>query len=249
MVDCEGYRELIQEGYSRYFKRPFCDLETEAVAQAVDLHLEGCLDCREAVIALLRKNWRMRPNPLTFVPVCGRVRHLRNRPLTMYESTPIVLVVNTIFREAIEQQISEIALEPCRKGDPGYPQRRPPFSKATMDMQAIAEEMNQAVVDFQAEIEKWNETHPSDSPQLLLRYRIDNAWREERRLPAFIVPALRVRYKNMATLKVRSIGIHQEGRIPLRYRDIDYDVKVVIEPHPLGESFHLSIAREEQLAA
>jgi len=61
------------------------------------------------------------------------------------------------------------------------------------------------------------------------------------RLPAFIFPVLSMRFKSMADLDLDEVNSPQSGRIRLRHKDHDIDLKLTSFPGKWGEQLRLKV--------
>jgi type IV pilus assembly protein PilB len=74
-----------------------------------------------------------------------------------------------------------------------------------------------------------------------VRYRIDGVLHEVLTLPKYIQAPLISRYKIMAEMNIAEKRLPQDGRIPIRYQNKDYDLRVSSIPTPLGEKIVMRI--------
>jgi type IV pilus assembly protein PilB len=74
-----------------------------------------------------------------------------------------------------------------------------------------------------------------------VRYRIDGVLHEVLTLPKYIQAPLISRYKIMAEMNIAEKRLPQDGRIPVRYQNKDYDMRVSSIPTPLGEKIVMRI--------
>jgi len=74
-----------------------------------------------------------------------------------------------------------------------------------------------------------------------IRYRIDGVLHEVLTLPKYIQAPLISRYKIMAEMNIAEKRLPQDGRIPIRYQNKDYDLRVSSIPTPLGEKIVMRI--------
>ncbi|MCS7065249.1 MAG: ATPase, T2SS/T4P/T4SS family [Fimbriimonadales bacterium] len=74
-----------------------------------------------------------------------------------------------------------------------------------------------------------------------IRYRIDGVLHEVLTLPKYIQAPLISRYKIMAEMNIAEKRLPQDGRIPVRYQNKDYDLRVSSIPTPLGEKIVMRI--------
>jgi type IV pilus assembly protein PilB len=70
---------------------------------------------------------------------------------------------------------------------------------------------------------------------LRVRYRVDGVLHEVMTMPKYIQPPLISRYKIMAEMNIAERRIPQDGRIPIRYENKDYDLRVSCLPSMFGE--------------
>lgn len=76
---------------------------------------------------------------------------------------------------------------------------------------------------------------------LLLRYRVDGLLHEIRRLPMSVSEALMMRFKYMADMSLNEKRMPQQGRIPVRYQEKDFDLRAAFGPSVLGETLVIRI--------
>jgi type IV pilus assembly protein PilB len=74
-----------------------------------------------------------------------------------------------------------------------------------------------------------------DRRGLRIRYRVDGVLHETMTMPKYIQPPLISRYKIMAEMNIAERRIPQDGRIPIRYENKDYDLRVSCVPSIFGE--------------
>ncbi len=70
---------------------------------------------------------------------------------------------------------------------------------------------------------------------LRVRYRVDGVLHESMALPKYIQPPLLSRFKIMAEMNIAERRIPQDGRIPIRFQDKEYDLRVSCLPNLFGE--------------
>lgn len=70
---------------------------------------------------------------------------------------------------------------------------------------------------------------------LRVRYRVDGVLHETMRMPKYIQAPLISRYKIMAEMNIAERRVPQDGRIPIRYENKDYDLRVSCLPSLFGE--------------
>ncbi|MCS7301396.1 MAG: ATPase, T2SS/T4P/T4SS family [Fimbriimonadales bacterium] len=76
---------------------------------------------------------------------------------------------------------------------------------------------------------------------LRIRYRIDGVLHEALSLPKYVQAPLISRYKIMAEMNIAEKRLPQDGRIPIRYQNKDYDLRVSSIPTPHGEKIVMRI--------
>lgn len=74
-----------------------------------------------------------------------------------------------------------------------------------------------------------------------VRYRIDGVLHEVLTLPKYVQPPLISRLKIMAEMNIAEKRIPQDGRIPIRYQNKDFDLRVSSIPTPAGEKIVMRI--------
>jgi type IV pilus assembly protein PilB len=68
-----------------------------------------------------------------------------------------------------------------------------------------------------------------------VRYRVDGVLHEAMQMPKYIQAPLISRYKIMAEMNIAERRVPQDGRIPIRYENKDYDLRVSCLPNIFGE--------------
>lgn len=74
-----------------------------------------------------------------------------------------------------------------------------------------------------------------DRRGLRIRYRVDGVLHETMTMPKYIQPPLISRYKILSEMNIAERRIPQDGRIPIRYENKDYDLRVSCVPSIFGE--------------
>lgn len=82
---------------------------------------------------------------------------------------------------------------------------------------------------------------------LRLRYRVDGLLHEIRRLPDSVREALTARFKIMADMNVNEKRTPQDGRIPVRHKDKDFDLRVSVVPSIFGEVMAVRILLKDNV--
>ncbi len=94
----------------------------------------------------------------------------------------------------------------------------------------------------QAINERASDIHVEPQPRnLRVRYRIDGVLHEALSLPKYVQAPLISRYKIMAEMNIAEKRLPQDGRIPIRYNQKDYDLRVSSIPTPHGEKIVMRI--------
>ncbi|MDM7461831.1 MAG: ATPase, T2SS/T4P/T4SS family [bacterium] len=94
----------------------------------------------------------------------------------------------------------------------------------------------------QAINERASDIHVEPQPRnLRIRYRIDGVLHEALSLPKYVQAPLISRYKIMAEMNIAEKRLPQDGRIPIRYQNKDYDLRVSSIPTPHGEKIVMRI--------
>lgn len=78
-----------------------------------------------------------------------------------------------------------------------------------------------------------------------LRLRVDGGLQETRRLPLSVRESLTARFKIMADMDVTEKRLPQDGRIPVRQGDKDFDVRVATVPSVHGEAVTMRILAQQ----
>ncbi len=81
----------------------------------------------------------------------------------------------------------------------------------------------------------------------LLRYRVDGVLQETRRLPTSVRESLTAQFKTMAEMDVNEKRLPQDGRIPIRSEDKDFDLRVASIPCAYGEALTIRILAKQDL--
>ena len=79
----------------------------------------------------------------------------------------------------------------------------------------------------------------------LLRYRVDGVLQEIMNMPARMRESLTAQFKIMADMEVNEKRLPQDGRIPLRYQDKDFDLRVAVLPSMYGEAMTMHILAKQ----
>jgi type IV pilus assembly protein PilB len=80
-----------------------------------------------------------------------------------------------------------------------------------------------------------------DKRNVRVRCRIDGVLQEVMSVPKFIQPALCSRYKIMADMNIAERRVPQDGRIPIKHNNKDYDMRVNCLPSLYGEKIVMRI--------
>jgi excisionase family DNA binding protein len=89
---------------------------------------------------------------------------------------------------------------------------------------------------------KASDIHLEPTPDnLLLRYRVDGAMQETRRLPSRMKESLTAQFKIMADMDVSEKRLPQDGRIPVQNEGKDFDFHVSVVPSVHGEAITMRI--------
>ena len=87
-----------------------------------------------------------------------------------------------------------------------------------------------------------------NADDFLLRLRVDGVLQETRRLPSSTRESLTARFKTMAEMDINEKRLPQDGRIPVRHEDKDFDFRVAVVPSMYGEAVTMRIlARQDVL--
>jgi len=87
-----------------------------------------------------------------------------------------------------------------------------------------------------------------NADDFLLRLRVDGVLQETRRLPSSTRESLTARFKTMAEMDINEKRLPQDGRIPVRHEDKDFDFRVAVIPSMYGEAITMRIlARQDVL--
>lgn len=76
---------------------------------------------------------------------------------------------------------------------------------------------------------------------LRLRYRVDGVLQEIQRMPESLQESLTTRFKIMADMNTNEKRVPQDGRIPVRHGNKDFDIRVSIVPSIFGETIAMRI--------
>jgi type IV pilus assembly protein PilB len=74
-----------------------------------------------------------------------------------------------------------------------------------------------------------------------VRYRIDGVLHEAMPMPKYLQMPLTARYKILSEMNIAERRIPQDGRIPIRYENKDYDLRVSCLPNLFGEKIVMRI--------
>ena len=80
-----------------------------------------------------------------------------------------------------------------------------------------------------------------NADDFLLRLRVDGVLQETRRLPSSTKESLTARFKIMAEMDTNEKRLPQDGRIPVKHEDKDFDFRVAVVPSVYGEAVTLRI--------
>ena len=86
-----------------------------------------------------------------------------------------------------------------------------------------------------------------NSADFLLRLRVDGVLQETRRLPSSTRESLTARFKTMAEMDTNEKKLPQDGRIPVRHEDKDFDFRVAVIPSMYGEALTLRILAKQDI--
>ena len=86
-----------------------------------------------------------------------------------------------------------------------------------------------------------------NADDFLLRLRVDGVLQETRRLPSSTRESLTARFKMMAEMDVSEKRLPQDGRIPVRQEDKDFDFRVAVVPSMYGEAVTMRILAKQDI--
>ncbi len=86
-----------------------------------------------------------------------------------------------------------------------------------------------------------------NADDFVLRLRMDGVLHEIRQLPASIRESLTARYKMMAEMDLSEKRLPQDGRIPVRYEDKDFNLRVSVMPSLYGEAIAMSVLAKQDI--
>ncbi len=86
-----------------------------------------------------------------------------------------------------------------------------------------------------------------NADDFLLRLRVDGVLQETRRLPSSTRESLTARFKTMAEMDINEKRLPQDGRIPVRHEDKDFDFRVAVIPSMYGEAVTLRILAKQDV--
>jgi excisionase family DNA binding protein len=86
-----------------------------------------------------------------------------------------------------------------------------------------------------------------NATDFLLRLRVDGVLQETRRLPASTRDSLTARFKMMAEIDTNEKRLPQDGRIPVRHDDKDFDFRVAVVPSMYGEAITMRILAKQDV--
>ena len=120
------------------------------------------------------------------------------------EDEPIKRMADTIIRRAIPERASDIHIEPDAEPKPA------------------TDEWGDPSLDAEART------------SVRVRYRIDGVLHDVFRLPGYVTPALSTAFMVMSEMNPFERRVPQFGRIHIRHKDKDYDLRVGTMPTTLG---------------
>jgi len=166
----------------------------------------------------------------------GRQWRFRRADLTAYmERGPVAVAAAP--KEDLDMELSFFAAqlsepEPDQSGDPETKTVRLAHKIIQLAIQSKASDIH---------LEPNNE-------DFLLRLRVDGVLQETRRLPSSTRESLTARFKTMAEMDTNEKRLPQDGRIPVRHEDKDFDFRVAVIPSMYGEAVTMRIlARQDVL--
>jgi type IV pilus assembly protein PilB len=133
------------------------------------------------------------------------------------EDEPIKRMVDTIIRRAIPERASDIHIEPDAEPKPA------------------TDEWGDSSLDGEAKT------------SVRVRYRIDGVLHDVFRLPGYVTPALSTAFMVMSEMNPFERRVPQFGRIHVRHRDKDYDLRVGTMPTTLGMRIVLRVFDKSSL--
>ncbi len=140
-----------------------------------------------------------------------------------HDSAQIIRIACRIIEQAIQDGASEIRLEPDER---------------------LAYKWDKKSLEG---VQRYLETPGGDEavaigPGLTISYNVAGVWREVMPLPDYVREPLTRRFKLMADMDLTRTKMPQEGRIPIRYADVDYVLSVQTKPTPQGERVEMQFA-------
>jgi type IV pilus assembly protein PilB len=94
----------------------------------------------------------------------------------------------------------------------------------------------------QAIKERASDIHIEPGPRnMRVRYRIDGVLHEAMPMPKYLQMPLTARYKILSEMNIAERRVPQDGRIPIRYENKDYDLRVSCLPNLFGEKIVMRI--------
>lgn len=240
---CTEAQDLIRAGRTRYLECRGLD----AVRDEVDEHVRGCQACQEVVIEERRRRFRAIFSPAARLRTSRLIKELRTSPLedaTQRAHDPLQRVVNVILKVAVTEGACQVALHPIERQ---LAEVTPDMTVERIDTpsdprtEALMTEVAPATIQaFKAHLAAIDtQTEPSVSVDVL--FCVEGRWSERMSLPGYIRESLTARIKSMANLLVAVTNKVQEGDIPARIEQQNYDVNVAVTPGEHGEHLLLDI--------
>lgn len=165
----------------------------------------------------------------------GRQWRFRRADLTAYmERGPVAVAAAP--KEDLDMELSFFAAqlsepEPDEAGDPGTKTVR-------LAHRIIQLAINSTASDIHLE---------PNANDFLLRYRADGVLQEIRRLPTSVRESLTAYFKQMAEMDIAEKRMPQDGRIPVRHEEKDFDLRVAVMPSMYGEAITMRILAKQDI--
>lgn len=136
---------------------------------------------------------------------------------------PDIRIAYTIIQQAIRDSASEILLEAAVSG--------------TTSTMTVSPDI-QRCIDAVREPEGW-----AAPTKMTLRVseKIGGEWREAMPLPVYLQEPITRRFKQMADVDLAVTDRTQQGRIPIRWGDKQYDLLLTTTPSDQGEIVHMLV--------
>ncbi len=140
----------------------------------------------------------------------------------------------------VEQAIQELG------GEPGFPEGEESVEEVIVDEAPVIRLVNSLII--KAIDEEASDIHIEPLERgIRVRYRVDGMLREVMNLPRKMIYAIVSRIKVMANLDIAERRLPQDGRIPWKLADREFDLRVSTMPTIFGEKVVIRILDKESI--